>query len=131
MAIYGSINKWYTNWPHFMKPLAKKDLSFPQVLQFVKGDFQNDTLSRATCELHWSWTLWTLGCEYHSAWYVELENIDWRVVFESWHNLRIQECLVWTEYYKNFKLLYIYFWKNMILSPSLCERSRISQPVIW
>ena len=32
--------------------LANKYLSFPQVLQFVKGDFQTKTLPRATCELH-------------------------------------------------------------------------------
>ena len=32
--------------------LAKKYLSFPQVLQFVKGGFQNNMLSVATCEIH-------------------------------------------------------------------------------
>ena len=37
----GGINEWYTNWPHLMKLWQKKYLSFPQVLQFVKGDFQN------------------------------------------------------------------------------------------
>ena len=47
------INEWYTNQPHLMKlsSIGKNHLSFPQALQFVKGNFQNKMLSRATCKL--------------------------------------------------------------------------------
>ena len=38
---------------HISWNFGKKYLSIPQVLQFVKGEFQNKMLSRATCELHW------------------------------------------------------------------------------
>ena len=41
----GPINEWYTNFPHHMKLWQKKCLSFPQVLQFVIGDSQNNFLS--------------------------------------------------------------------------------------
>ena len=50
---------------HISWNFGKKYLSFSQVLQFVKANFQNKMLSRATCELYWSWTLWMLWCKYH------------------------------------------------------------------
>jgi len=91
----GVIDKWYTNWPHLMK-VWQKLLANPQVLQYVIGDFQNNIISKATCELHWSWTLWTLWCEYH---YVGL---SWRIwiggqylSYDAAWGLR--EFLVWTK----------------------------------
>ena len=60
----GSNNEWYINWPHLMK-VWQKYLPFPQVLQIVKGDFQNNIMLKAICERHWSCTVWMLWWEYH------------------------------------------------------------------
>ena len=52
-------------------------------------------------------------------------DMDWRAIFELWRNMRNHKVLVWTEYCKKFKLLYIYFKGNMTCSSSLCERLRV------
>ena len=98
---------------HISWNFSKKYLSFPQVLQIVKGDFQNKMLSRTICELHWSWTLWMLWFEYHYAGY------RWRIWIGGQYlsydtTWGIGGFLGWTKYCKKFKLLYIYFWKNLI-----------------
>ena len=96
----------------------------------LSWDSHNKVLSRATCELHWSWD--TLDALMRvSLCGIRLENMDWRATFQLRYNMRNRRFLVWTIYCKNFKLLYIYFWKNMIWSWILYERLRFSQLVIW
>ena len=56
-------------------PKKKNCLSFPQVFQFLKEGLQNIMLPRATCKLHWSWTLWMLWWKYHYAW--QNWRMDW------------------------------------------------------
>ena len=107
----GGINEQYANWPHLMKLWPKKKCSsLPQVLQFVRGDFQNKMLSRATCELHWSWIVWRLWCEYLSM--IEVENMEWRQSLSyvaPWGNGVFS---VWIKYYKKFKLALHLFIKE-------------------
>ena len=56
--------------------------------------------------------------------------MDWRLLFEFWHNMANHEYfLILTRYCKKSKLLYIQFFKNMVSSSFLCER--LAQVVIW
>ena len=83
----------------------KKNLSFPQVLQFVKEDFQNKIPSRVACQL--SLSLDALD----ALMWVFLKGYIWikeqhLIYGATW---RTRKFLVWTKYRKKFKLLYIQF----------------------
>ena len=75
--ICGGINKWYTKiLATSHETLAKKYLSFAQVMQFVGGDFYNKILSRAICK---SLELDTLDALMRvSLCKIEMENMDWK-----------------------------------------------------
>jgi len=95
--------------------------------QFVKGDFSKQNAMKSHLRASWSWTLWMLWCEYHYTWWRRIWIGGQCLSYDTtWEN---GEFLVWTKYCKKFKLLYIYFWKNMIWSSILCERLRFSQPI--
>ena len=94
------INKRYTNWAHLMKLREKNTCEALKYCNLWR-DFQNKILSKATCELHWNWTLWML-CLRVSSCGIELKNMDQRVVFELWCKTRVTK----------------FVWKNVVRSSS-------------
>ena len=90
---------------------AKKCLSFPKVLQFVKRICKINAIKSHLQDL--------LGK-------IAVENMDRRSIYELWCNMKNRKVLNLNWIFKEVQT-----WKNMIWSSIWYKRIRIYLPVIW